>query len=153
MNGTEQVIRVDRLVTHYGTRMILRGIDMEIGDGEFTAVVGPSGSGKTTVMNLIGGLDVPTKGTVEVAGTDLSKLKSKKLSDMRLRNVGFVFQAYNLIPVLSAMASKQLVLAPLVTDRFPLSDACSAYQRISAAPGTLGVLQLTAVDFAEVEFQ
>ena len=88
----------------------LRGIDMEIKDGEFTAVVGPSGSGKTTVMNLIGGLDVPTKGKVKVAGTDLSTLKSKKLSDMRLRNVGFVFQAYNLIPVLSARENVEFVL-------------------------------------------
>jgi putative ABC transport system ATP-binding protein len=88
----------------------LRGVDLEIEEGAFAAVVGPSGSGKTTVMNLIGGLDVPTKNKVSVAGVDLSNLSSKKLSDMRLRTIGFVFQAYNLIPVLSAAENVEFVL-------------------------------------------
>ncbi len=88
----------------------LRGVDLEIDEGAFAAVVGPSGSGKTTVMNLVGGLDVPTEGTVNVAGVDLSTYSSKKLSDMRLHTIGFVFQAYNLIPVLSARENVEFVL-------------------------------------------
>jgi putative ABC transport system ATP-binding protein len=88
----------------------LRGVDLEIGEGDFAAVVGPSGSGKTTIMNLVGGLDVPTKGTVKVAGVDLSTLSSNALADLRLRSVGFVFQAYNLIPVLSARENVEFVL-------------------------------------------
>jgi putative ABC transport system ATP-binding protein len=88
----------------------LRGVDLEIAEGEFAAVVGPSGSGKTTIMNLVGGLDVPTAGTVKVAGVDLSTLSSNRLADLRLRSIGFVFQAYNLIPVLSARENVEFVL-------------------------------------------
>jgi putative ABC transport system ATP-binding protein len=88
----------------------LRGVDLEIAEGDFAAVVGPSGSGKTTIMNLVGGLDVPTAGTVKVAGVDLSTLSSNALADLRLRSVGFVFQAYNLIPVLSARENVEFVL-------------------------------------------
>lgn len=88
----------------------LRGVDLEIKEGEFAAVVGPSGSGKTTVMNLVGGLDIPTSGKVNVAGVDLSNLKGRELSDLRLRTIGFVFQAYNLIPVLSAQENVEFVL-------------------------------------------
>jgi putative ABC transport system ATP-binding protein len=88
----------------------LRGVDLEIEEGAFAAVVGPSGSGKTTIMNLVGGLDVPTAGSVSVAGTELAQLSSKQLSDLRLRSIGFVFQAYNLIPVLSARENVEFVL-------------------------------------------
>ncbi len=88
----------------------LRDVSLEVEGSEFTAIVGPSGSGKSTLMNLIGGLDVPTEGTVEVGGTDLSKIHSRKLADMRLANIGFVFQAYNLIPVLSAAENVEFVL-------------------------------------------
>jgi len=88
----------------------LRGVSMDVDEGEFTAVVGPSGSGKTTVMNLVGGLDVPSAGTVDVGGVKLSSLSSRALSDMRLRKIGFVFQAYNLVPVLSALENVEFVL-------------------------------------------
>lgn len=105
MHGVEKEYTVGKV-----TVPALRGVDLEVDEGSFAAVVGPSGSGKTTVMNLIGGLDVPTKGSVSVAGVDLSHLSAKKLSDMRLRTIGFVFQAYNLIPVLSAAENVEFVL-------------------------------------------
>jgi len=80
----------------------LRGVDLKIARGEFTALAGPSGSGKSTLLNLIGTLDRPTKGTVSYDGHVVSTLDADPLSDFRLRSLGFVFQAYNLIPVLTA---------------------------------------------------
>ncbi len=88
----------------------IRGIDLEIEQGEFTAIVGPSGSGKTTLLNLIGGLDEPTQGTVIINGTDITKLKDNQLIDFRLWNIGFVFQAYNLIPVLTASENIEFIM-------------------------------------------
>ncbi|MCP4349913.1 MAG: ATP-binding cassette domain-containing protein, partial [Desulfobacterales bacterium] len=81
----------------------LRGISINVKKGEFAALAGPSGSGKTTLLNIIGGLDVPTSGSVLVGDTMLNDLKAKELADFRLNKIGFVFQAYNLIPVLTAM--------------------------------------------------
>lgn len=80
----------------------LDGVDLNIEEGEFTAIVGPSGSGKTTLLNIIGGLDKPSEGTVMIAGTEVTQMKENELIDFRLHNIGFVFQAYNLIPVLTA---------------------------------------------------
>jgi putative ABC transport system ATP-binding protein len=80
----------------------VNGISLTIEKGEFTAIVGPSGCGKTTLLNLIGGLEQPTSGEVIVNGTDISTLNESALTDFRLHNIGFVFQAYNLIPVMSA---------------------------------------------------
>lgn len=88
----------------------LRGIDLTIEDGEFLALVGPSGSGKTTLLNLIGALDVPTQGEISIDDTPLSKLNEGALADLRLQKLGFVFQAYNLIPVLSAYENIEFVL-------------------------------------------
>ncbi|WP_299462792.1 ABC transporter ATP-binding protein [uncultured Microscilla sp.] len=88
----------------------LNGVDLTIKKGEFTAVVGPSGSGKSTLLNIIGGLDSPTAGVLEVGGTDISKLKESKLIDFRLNNIGFVFQAYNLIPVLTAKENVAFIM-------------------------------------------
>lgn len=88
----------------------LRGIDMEISRGEFSAIAGPSGSGKTTLLNIIGGLDRPTSGTVTVADNDLCSMNRRELSDLRLNRIGFIFQAYNLIPVLSAIENVEYVL-------------------------------------------
>ncbi|MDG2342996.1 MAG: ATP-binding cassette domain-containing protein, partial [Flavobacteriales bacterium] len=78
----------------------LNDVSISFKQGEFTAIVGPSGSGKTTFLNAIGGLDKPDTGKVIINSTDITQLKSNKLIDFRLRNIGFVFQAYNLIPVL-----------------------------------------------------
>ncbi|MCB0566271.1 MAG: ATP-binding cassette domain-containing protein, partial [Phaeodactylibacter sp.] len=76
----------------------LNGVDLEITEGEFTAIVGPSGSGKTTLLNIIGGLDRPDEGDVEVGGHDIDAMSDNKLIDFRKEHIGFVFQAYNLIP-------------------------------------------------------
>ncbi|PAU93671.1 macrolide ABC transporter ATP-binding protein [Aliifodinibius salipaludis] len=88
----------------------LRGVDLEIKKGEFTAIVGPSGSGKTTLLNIIGGLDAPTNGRVIVQGTDLGTLSDSELIDFRLHHIGFVFQAYNLIPVLTSIENVSFVM-------------------------------------------
>jgi putative ABC transport system ATP-binding protein len=95
----------------------LRGIDLEINAGEFMAIVGPSGSGKTTLLNLMGALDVPTAGRVEVIGRDLSQLSRHQRADLRLRELGFVFQAYNLVPVLTAIENVEFVLELQGMDR------------------------------------
>jgi len=86
------------------------GVNLQIEEGEFTALVGPSGSGKTTLLNLIGGLDYPTSGGVKIAGIDITNMSENKLIDFRLRNIGFVFQAYNLIPVLTASENVEFVM-------------------------------------------
>jgi putative ABC transport system ATP-binding protein len=88
----------------------LKGVNLDINKGEFTAIVGPSGSGKTTLLNIIGGLDSPTDGQVFVQDTDLSTLSDKELIEFRLRHIGFVFQAYNLIPVLTAEENVSFVM-------------------------------------------
>jgi putative ABC transport system ATP-binding protein len=88
----------------------LNGVNLTIEEGEFTAIVGPSGSGKTTLLNMLGGLDIPSKGSVSINGTDISTLKSRKLIDFRLHNIGFVFQAYNLIPVLTAIENVAFIM-------------------------------------------
>ena len=85
-------------------------ISLQIAEGEFTALVGPSGSGKTTLLNLIGGLDNPTEGTIRVSGVDITTMPENKLIDFRLQHIGFVFQSYNLIPVLTAAENVELVM-------------------------------------------
>jgi putative ABC transport system ATP-binding protein len=89
---------------------VLKGVDLNIADGAFEALMGPSGSGKSTLLNLIAGLDRPTSGTVVVAGADLGSLGEAALAQWRARNVGFVFQSYNLIPVLTAEQNVELPL-------------------------------------------
>ena len=88
----------------------LNGVDLEITEGEFTAIVGPSGSGKTTLLNIIGGLDRPDEGDVEVGGHDVDAMSDNKLIDFRKEHIGFVFQAYNLIPVLTARENVEFVM-------------------------------------------
>jgi putative ABC transport system ATP-binding protein len=88
----------------------VNGVDLQIEKGEFTAIVGPSGSGKTTLLNLIGGLDTATSGEVIVGGTDITGLNANQRIDFRLHNIGFVFQAYNLIPVLTAKENVEFVM-------------------------------------------
>ena len=89
---------------------VLDGINLEVPEGEFVALMGPSGSGKTTLLNLIAGIDRPTSGQVVVAGTDVAKLSESDLAKWRSQNVGFIFQFYNLIPVLSATENVELPL-------------------------------------------
>lgn len=88
----------------------LREVSITIEPGEFTSIVGPSGSGKTTLLNMIGGLDKPTSGRVFVNGTDLTGMKDRELIDFRLRNIGFVFQHYNLIPVFTARENVSFIM-------------------------------------------
>ena len=94
---------------------VLQGINLDIDKGDFVAFMGPSGSGKTTLLNLLGGLDVPSAGTVTVAGDEISHLSGPRLTKWRARHVGFVFQMYNLLPVLSAFRNVELplLLTPL----------------------------------------
>jgi putative ABC transport system ATP-binding protein len=89
---------------------VLKGVNLEIPRGDFLALMGPSGSGKTTLLNLMGGLDAPTGGAVEVAGVDIGSLGGSRLSRWRSQNIGFVFQLYNLLPVLTAEKNVELPL-------------------------------------------
>lgn len=88
----------------------VNNVTLDFEEGEFAAIVGPSGSGKTTLLNMIGGLDIPTSGEVMIGGNLMSSLKGSELTDFRLRNIGFVFQAYNLIPVLTAKENTEFVM-------------------------------------------
>src|SRR5205823_7291059 len=91
-------------VFHRGSERIdvLKGVNLDIPQGDFLALMGPSGSGKTTLLNLMGGLDLPTEGSVKVGGVDISRLGGAALAKWRSQHVGFVFQLYNLLPVLTA---------------------------------------------------
>jgi putative ABC transport system ATP-binding protein len=89
---------------------VLRGLNLDVDKGEFIAFMGPSGSGKTTLLNLIGGLDTPAAGTVRIAGDEISSLSGRRLAAWRARHIGFIFQMYNLIPVLTAFQNVQLPL-------------------------------------------
>jgi len=89
---------------------VLRGLDLQVPEGEFLALMGPSGSGKTTLLNMIGGLDRPTSGHVVVGGRDLTRATARELAQWRARNVGFVFQFYNLLPVLTAARNVEVPL-------------------------------------------
>jgi putative ABC transport system ATP-binding protein len=108
------VIKIKNLTKIYDGSQVevkaVNGVDLSFEQGEFTAVVGPSGSGKTTFLNLIGGLDKPTSGEVIVDNINIWELSSRKLIDFRLNNIGFVFQAYNLIPVLTAKENTEFIM-------------------------------------------
>jgi putative ABC transport system ATP-binding protein len=112
MNQT--VIDAHNLVKIYDEKTIpvfaLNGVHLHIERGEFTAIKGPSGSGKTTLLNMIGGLDSPTSGYVEINGTNITRLRGNRLIDFRLHNIGFVFQSYNLIPVLTAKENIEFIM-------------------------------------------
>lgn len=111
MNG---VIKAENLHKVYNETKVpvnaLNGISLEINEGEFTAIVGPSGCGKTTLLNIIGGLDNPTSGNVVIANEDIAKMGDGELIDFRLNNIGFVFQAYNLIPVLTTLENVEFIM-------------------------------------------
>lgn len=114
MDNHQPIIQTQKVTRVYDELAVpvraVDGVSLTVEAGEFTALVGPSGSGKTTLLNLIGGLDHPTSGKVWVNGVDISAMKRNKLIDFRLHNIGFVFQAYNLIPVLTAKENVEFVM-------------------------------------------
>lgn len=108
------IIKVDNLIKIYNEGAVpvkaVNGITVNFEEGEFTSIVGPSGCGKTTFLNMLGGLDDPTEGSIIINSTDISKLNSRKLIDFRLNNIGFVFQSYNLIPVLTVKENIEFIM-------------------------------------------
>ena len=115
MSENDVIVRVEGATKTYQQGRVevhaLRGLDLEVRAGELTALYGPSGSGKTTLLNLIGALDRPTSGRVLLEGQDLGALSRRELSHLRRDRIGFVFQAYNLIPVLTAYENAETVMA------------------------------------------
>jgi putative ABC transport system ATP-binding protein len=106
-----QVRDLDKTYRRGGEEIhVLQGLNLDVSKGEFIAFMGPSGSGKTTLLNLLGGLDVPTRGSITVAGDEITNMSSGNLTAWRARHVGFIFQMYNLIPVLNAFQNVELPL-------------------------------------------
>jgi len=138
-NGNNPLVAVEAVekVFHRGSEEIhiLRDLHLQVPAGEFLALMGPSGSGKSTLLNLIGGLDRPTKGTVSIAGERVDQLSDHRLAAWRARHIGFVFQLYNLLPVLTAERNVELPL--LLT---PLSKA-ERKKHVETALAVVGLTQ------------
>lgn len=122
----------------------VNGVTLDFEQGEFAAIVGPSGSGKTTLLNMIGGLDKPTEGEILVDHTNLAELKSSRLIDFRMRKIGFVFQSYNLIPVLTAKENVEFIMSLQKWDRkdrdkrtLELLKAVGLEDRVNSRPAKL----------------
>ena len=134
MSAIVSVTDVHKYFTRGGERIdVLQGVNLEIPSGDFLALMGPSGSGKTTLLNLIGGLDRPTAGGVEVAGVSISALRGSQLARWRSQNIGFVFQLYNLLPVLTAERNVEL---PLLLTRLSKAER---RHRVSIALKVVGL--------------
>jgi len=137
----QDMVRLEKVVKIYGDGSTevraLRGVDLSIEPGEFTVVMGPSGSGKSTLLNLIGGLDRPTEGKVLIDGEDTGTLSRSRLSRIRLEKIGFVFQAYNLIPVLTAYENAEYVL---------MLQGCPAAERRERVMGLLKTVGLAGME-------
>jgi len=146
----------------------VRGVSLEIESGDFVAMAGPSGSGKTTVLNLLGGLTRPTEGSIEIGGLEITAMPDKALARLRLERIGFVFQAYNLLPVLTAMENAEFTLllrgVPAIErhervrvlfdqmglegleDRFPGKLSGGQQQRVAVARAVVGEPALVLAD-------
>ena len=146
----------------------VRGVSLEIESGDFVAMAGPSGSGKTTVLNLVGGLTRPTEGSIEIGGLEITAMPDKALARLRLERIGFVFQAYNLLPVLTAMENAEFTLllrgVPAserhervrvlfdqmglegLEDRFPGKLSGGQQQRVAVARAVVGEPALVLAD-------
>jgi putative ABC transport system ATP-binding protein len=162
--GNVETILLDKVEKHYTTGgytvHAVDGVDLIMRKGEFTALAGPSGSGKTTLLNLIGGLDRPDEGTISIDGVSTGEKTDEELTELRLRKIGFIFQAYNLIPVLTAYENIQFVLQiqgvperehrdriiPILRelgledkkDRFPTQLSGGEQQRVAVARAVVG---------------
>ena len=114
MNAKNEIVSLTNIIKNYGKEKIitkaLRGIDLKILEGDFSVIMGPSGCGKSTMLNIIGGLDKATSGEVKFDGKDFNSLSNKELSIIRRNQIGFVFQNYNLLPVLTAYENAEYVL-------------------------------------------
>jgi putative ABC transport system ATP-binding protein len=132
----DTIIQMEELAREYemgGSKIsALDGVDLEIGRGEYVSIVGPSGSGKTTLFNLIGGLDRPTRGVVYIDGVDISKLDAYELAWLRCRKIGYIFQTFNLIPVLTATEN---VALPTVFAGVPRNEGLKRAEKILASVG------------------
>ena len=138
MDALVRVSGVHKTFTRGGERIdVLQGLDVEVGRGEFLALMGPSGSGKSTLLNLLGGLDRPSAGAIEIDGVRIDALSESKLAAWRARHVGFVFQMYNLLPALTAEKNVELPL--LLT---PL-DRARRRQQVATALALVGLADRT----------
>ncbi len=133
----------------------LNGVSITFNEGEFTAIVGPSGSGKTTLLNMIGGLDNPSGGEVHINGTNITTLPSRQLIDFRLHHIGFVFQSYNLIPVLTARENVEFIMQLQGISKkereqrsLELLDAVGLNDKVDNRPGDLSGGQQQRVSVA-----
>ncbi len=119
-NGLIRVRGLDKKYQRGGEEIhVLQGLNLDVDAGDFVAFMGPSGSGKTTLLNLLGGLDLPSAGSITVAGDEITRMSARKLTAWRARHVGFVFQMYNLIPVLTAFQNVEL---PLLLTKLTKTD-------------------------------
>ena len=133
-NALVTVRNLHKVFQRGGQRIdVLQGVNLDIPLGDYLALMGPSGSGKTTLLNLIGGLDTPTEGSIEVAGDRIDKLAGGKLSAWRARHIGFVFQLYNLLPVLTAARNVEL---PLLLTKLKKADR---QNRVKVALSVVGL--------------
>jgi len=133
-NSLIQVRGLDKTYRRGGEEIhVLQGLNLDVEKGDFVAFMGPSGSGKTTLLNLLGGLDVPTRGSITVAGDEITHMSGNKLTQWRARHVGFIFQMYNLIPVLTAFQNVEL---PLLLTKLSKSER---RQHVEAALGIVGL--------------
>src|SRR6202158_2053269 len=114
---------------------VLQGLNLDVDAGDFVAFMGPSGSGKTTLLNLLGGLDLPSAGSITVAGDEITRMSAGKLTDWRARHVGFIFQMYNLIPVLTAFQNVEL---PLLLTKLSKADR---RKHVETALGVVGLAE------------
>ena len=134
------IVEAEELVKTYQQGKIavpaLRGLNLTLAAGEFAVLAGSSGSGKTTLLNLIGGLDLPTSGRIRLEGQPLDRLSGRRLADLRLRRLGFVFQAYNLIPVLTAEENAEYVL---LLQGVPAAERKRRVDEVLAAVGLAGL--------------
>jgi putative ABC transport system ATP-binding protein len=115
-----KIIRTENLTKIYNSKSMpvraLNHVTLDFEEGEFTAIIGPSGSGKTTLLNMLGGLDKPTHGKIYINDTEITSMRDSRLIDFRLKNIGFVFQSYNLLPVLTARENVSFIMLLQNTD-------------------------------------